>query len=43
MLRKVIVVKAIILVGLLSAYFLPVEQAVAVNAAANGLWLFYLD
>lgn len=38
--RNVVTVKLVILIGLLSAHFLPMEHALMVNAFSNALWLF---
>ena len=38
--RKVIIVKSIVMIGLLSAYYLPTEHAMMANALANLLWLW---
>lgn len=38
--RTIIVIKILILVGLLSVYFLPPLHAAIVNIVTNAVWLF---
>ena len=38
--RNVLTVKCVILIGLLSAHYLPPEAALQVVAFSNALWLF---
>lgn len=38
--RRVLVLKGIVAVGLLAAYFLPTHMAVLVGASANMIWLW---
>jgi hypothetical protein len=38
--RNILAVKLVILIGLLSAHYLPMEHALMVNAFSNALWLF---
>lgn len=39
-LRNVVIVKTIVCVGILAAYMLPQQYAMAVGAASNLLWLW---
>lgn len=38
--QRLLAVKCLILIGLLSAHYLPLEHALMVNAFSNALWLF---
>ncbi len=42
-LRKVLVVKGIIAIGLVSVYVIPPQYAPGVSVMANFLWLFWKE
>lgn len=39
-LRRVLIFKTVVMVGLLAGYFLPASHAIAATVAANLLWLW---